>query len=501
MTGTQNVCRAALAEGVSRIVHVSSWTVYGMDLGRPAREDFLLRPFREPYAITKAEGDLAVQRMIAEHHLPAVIIRPGTFFGPGDRLHFGRMADRLRAGKGVIVGPGDNALPFVYVTDVVQGLLLALDYDHAVGQAYNISNDRPLTQQQFLEAIARDIGVSPPTVHVPYRALYAAGGTAERLASVSGAQRQPIVTRLGVKLFGTDNRHAIDKARRELGYTPQVTIREGIRLAAAWYLSAGRAELTVGCSRRGSARLNEPAAEGTHPEPWRAGAVTLLFVAAGLLTGCSSAVDSTTHNFRITDYTRFVDNNQGPGQVFMRYPLGRIGLWSTPEGEIANSVTRGLLLYPTVDQVADKGTADWRAAISASPSQTTITYSPSVAAKGSAVALTVTPDVSVYRYHFNDATSYEAVDLLMQEVENSYVTWSHSTFVYVDRQTAEVTLSNGGNQRCYFYIKFSSPAAGHGTFTSSARDARCGQHYRRRRRWLPHVSRRGRRSPSRSPSP
>ena len=203
--------------------------------------------------------------------------------------------------------------------------------------------------------------------------------------------------------------------------------------------------------------------------PGALASVTLLaFVAAGLLTGCSSPVDSTTHNLRITDYTRFVDNNQGPGQVFMRYPLGRIGLWSTPQGEIADSVTRGLLLYPTVDQVGNKGTADWRAAIRASPSETTITYSPSVAAKGSAVDLTVTPDVSVYRYHFNGAASYEAVDLLMQEVENSYVTWSHSTFAYVDRQTVEVTLSNGGNQRCYFYVKVNSPAAGHGTFTSSA---------------------------------
>jgi nucleoside-diphosphate-sugar epimerase len=240
VTGTHNVCRAALAEGVSRIVHVSSWTVYGMDLGRPAREDFLLRPFREPYAITKAEGDAAVQRMIADDHLPAVIIRPGTFFGPGDRLHFGRMADRLRAGKGVVVGRGDNALPFVYVTDVAQGLLLALDCDHAVGQAYNISNDRPLTQQQLLEAIASDIGAKPPTVHVPYRALYAAGGAAERMASLTSSQRQPVVTRLGVKLFGTENRHAIDKAQRELGYTPQVTIRDGVRLAAAWYRAQGQ---------------------------------------------------------------------------------------------------------------------------------------------------------------------------------------------------------------------------------------------------------------------
>jgi putative alpha-1,2-mannosidase len=192
----------------------------------------------------------------------------------------------------------------------------------------------------------------------------------------------------------------------------------------------------------------------------------LLFIAGGLLTGCRPAAVTATHNFRIADYTQFVDNNQGPGDVFMRYPLGRIGLWSTPEGEIADSVTRGLRLYPTVGQVVGQGTADWRASISASPSQTDIAYGTDSAAKGSTVALTVTPDVSVYRYHFSTVTSYEAVGLLMQEVENSYVTWSSSKFVYVDNKTAEVTLSNGGSQTCYFYVKFSTPAASHGTVTS-----------------------------------
>jgi nucleoside-diphosphate-sugar epimerase len=242
IAGTESVCRAALAEGVRRVVHVSSWTVYGMALGKPAREESPIRPFREPYAITKAGGDLLVQRMIVEDQLPAVIVRPGTFFGPGDHLHFGRMADRLRAGKSVTVGAGDNALPFVYVTDVVQGLLLALDHERAVGQAYNITNDRPLTQQQFLQAIAQEIGANPPRVHIPYRALYAAGYAAERLAKVRRSERQPIVTRLGVKLFGTDNRHAIDKAQRELGYTPAVSLREGVRRAASWYLSVGSPE-------------------------------------------------------------------------------------------------------------------------------------------------------------------------------------------------------------------------------------------------------------------
>lgn len=240
VTGTENVCRAALAAGVRRIVHMSSSSVYGMGLGRPAGESFPLAPFPDPYPITKAAGDAAVQRMIAEAGLPAVIIRPDQIFGPGDRLHFGRMAGRLRAGKGVIVGRGDNALPFVYVTDAVRGLLLALDHPDAVGQAFNITNDSPLTQRQMLEAIAHEIGGSPPHVHLPYRALYAAGYAAERLAALGPSRRRPPITRLGVAFFGTDNRYAIGKARAELGFRPRVPLREGVRLTAAWYCDGDR---------------------------------------------------------------------------------------------------------------------------------------------------------------------------------------------------------------------------------------------------------------------
>jgi nucleoside-diphosphate-sugar epimerase len=235
VTGTESVCRAALAAGVRRLVHMSSSSIYGMALGRPADESFPLAPFRDPYPITKAAGDVLVQRMIVEDHLPAVIIRPDQIFGPGDHLHFARMADRLRAGRGIIVGAGDNALPFVFVTDVVQGLLLALDHERAVGEAYNITNDRPLTQRQFLHAIAQEIGARPPRLHVPYHALYAAGHAAERLAMITRSARRPPITRLGVAFFGTDNRYAIDKAQHQLGYRPRVAVREGVRLAATWY--------------------------------------------------------------------------------------------------------------------------------------------------------------------------------------------------------------------------------------------------------------------------
>ena len=186
--------------------------------------------------------------MIAEDHLPAVIIRPDQIFGPGDHLHFGKMADRLRSGRGIIVGSGDNAMPFVYVTDVVQGLLLALDHDKAVGEAYNITNDKPLTQKQMLQAIAYEIGASPPRLHIPYRALYAAGYLAERLVMLAPSRARPPITRLGVAFFGADNRYAIGKARRELGYSPKVGLRDAVRITAAWYQQHDRSSLTEAVS-------------------------------------------------------------------------------------------------------------------------------------------------------------------------------------------------------------------------------------------------------------
>jgi nucleoside-diphosphate-sugar epimerase len=233
VTGTENVCRAALGAGVKRLVHLSSAITYTPGTGQPIREDSPQEPLHEPHAVTKAQGDKLVQRMIAEDGLPAVIIRPEAMFGPYDRINFRRLADRLRAGKGIIIGSGHNAVPFVYVTDVVQGLLLALEHPRALGQAFNITNDETMTAEEFLGAIAAEVGGKAPRIRVPYRALYSAAYFAEWIATLTN--REPFVTRHGVQMFGSHNPLSIDKARRELGYEPQVPLREGIRLAGAWY--------------------------------------------------------------------------------------------------------------------------------------------------------------------------------------------------------------------------------------------------------------------------
>lgn len=234
VTGTANVCHAAVAAGVERLVHMSSSSVYGIARGRSVDESFPLRPFPDPYAQTKAEGDLVVQRLIARAQLPAVVLRPDQIFGPGDTMHFGRIAERLLAGRGIIVGSGKNALPLVYVSDAVQGLLLALDREQAIGQAYNISASRPLTQQQFLQCIADELGVRPPGLHIPYRVLNGVAQVAEWIVPAVPTCARPPLTRLGVGFFGTDNRYLNDKARRELGYLPHVDLVDGVRATVRW---------------------------------------------------------------------------------------------------------------------------------------------------------------------------------------------------------------------------------------------------------------------------
>jgi nucleoside-diphosphate-sugar epimerase len=244
VAGSENLYKAAQKVGVRRYVHTSSHTVYGLGYGRFLTEHDALRPDPDPYSLTKAEGDRLMRRLMLNSKVETVILRPGTFFGPGDRLHFGRMAQKMKDGKGVIIGRGNNALPFCYVTDVVQGFLLAAYHENAPGNVYNITNDNPLTQLEMFNAIADAVGGVRPTRHLPYLPIYYGSIVAEKVVA-RVTRTRPIVTQLGAMMFGSDNRHSVEKARRELGYEPKVDLRAGIKLAAEWFNAGGMDEVAV----------------------------------------------------------------------------------------------------------------------------------------------------------------------------------------------------------------------------------------------------------------
>jgi putative alpha-1,2-mannosidase len=190
-----------------------------------------------------------------------------------------------------------------------------------------------------------------------------------------------------------------------------------------------------------------------------------------------------------TSYVNLVQDSNGQNRIhktaLLRYPCGRIGLWTIDHGEFADCVSRGLRLYPCVDTVVPKGnTNDWRKTISGTPSQVDITYRSDVPAKGSSVQLTVTPHVSVYRYHLAAATNYQAIVLMAGDSHVTNLRWDSSTVAMVDDKTVEVTVRNTHSSKAvYYYIRFNVPAQGQGvmeaeTVTEGARaitgDKVCG---------------------------
>jgi len=91
-------------------------------------------------------------RLVKEHGAPVVIVRPAWIYGPRDSASFSRFVNLVESGKGLILGTGDNIVPVVYVRDVAQGLIKAGDADNeAIGRAYNIADDRRVTQARIPE--------------------------------------------------------------------------------------------------------------------------------------------------------------------------------------------------------------------------------------------------------------------------------------------------------------------------------------------------------------
>ena len=162
VAGLETMVRAAMAAGVRRFVHVSSITVHGNDVRGAADEDSPLHTEPNPYSRSKVAGERLLHRMIRDEGAPVTIVRPGWIYGPGDTASFGRFAQLIDEGRMIVVGTGRNRLPLVYVRDAAEGLLLAAGTEQSPGRTYLLVNDEPVTQRQFLDAIAAELNAPPP---------------------------------------------------------------------------------------------------------------------------------------------------------------------------------------------------------------------------------------------------------------------------------------------------------------------------------------------------
>lgn len=240
VAGVQALLEAALTARVKRFVHVSSIAVNGTDVRGTADEAAPLIGGPDPYSATKAEGERVIQRMISRGGAPVTIVRPGLVYGPRDVNAFARFAGLIEQGRMPIIGSGHNHIPLIYVGDVARGILAAAEGPSSLGRAYLLVSERPVTQLEYLTAIATELGVAAPRIHVPYHAALALAAGAEALGHLFGRGQPPPVMRFGIRQIGGENRFVGDRARRELGFSPQVSLVDGVRQSVAWYRNQAR---------------------------------------------------------------------------------------------------------------------------------------------------------------------------------------------------------------------------------------------------------------------
>ncbi len=237
---TMRLLEACTAAEVRRLVLVSSTSAYGHPKPRP-----------EP--ITEAEplGDrfwfwdyytrakVAAERLTWDWHrrtgLPVTVIRPSWIYGPRDRTSIFRLARSLERGRVWILGDGSNRLNSVYAGNVAEACLLAARNPAAVGQAYNITADGFITQCEFLNLFADQLGLPRPRRRMPYPLAFGAALVMEALFRLLQRRRPPLVTRYAIWLLGRRTDYSTAKVERELGWKPTIGYEEGTRLTAEWF--------------------------------------------------------------------------------------------------------------------------------------------------------------------------------------------------------------------------------------------------------------------------
>ncbi len=161
--GTRNVLDVVRDQKIRRLVHISSISVFGHPAGDGRVIDETapigVNVFKwSYYTRAKVEAEKMVMDYYRRYGIPVAIVRPSWMYGPRDRASLPRMAKMIRTGKIKLVGPGDNRLNVTYAGNVAECCILAADNPKATGQVYSACSDGDITQKQFVDLLARELG-------------------------------------------------------------------------------------------------------------------------------------------------------------------------------------------------------------------------------------------------------------------------------------------------------------------------------------------------------
>jgi len=233
--GTRKLLEAAVEAGVRRFVHTSTVGVHGDVENPPADETAPVAP-SDIYQETKAEADAMAREFGRTRGIEVAIVRPGAIYGPGETRLL-KVFRGIARGRYAVVGSGKPHYHLVYIDDLVDGFLLALDRPEAAGETFIIAGPTSLSQDDLAREVAQATGGSVWPVHIPAWPIQRLGDLVEAICIPLGLE--PPIHRRRVDFWVKNRSFSIEKARRLLGYAPKVDVTEGIRRTALWYREHG----------------------------------------------------------------------------------------------------------------------------------------------------------------------------------------------------------------------------------------------------------------------
>jgi len=237
VTGTRHVISACLRHKVPRLVHTSSPSVVFDGTDMEGINESMPYParFHAAYPQTKA---IAEQEVVAaaREGLKIIALRPHLIWGPGDN----HLAPRIiaRARKLVKIGRGDNRVDTIYIDNAADAHILAADAlmmrPELSGRVYFISQDDPIVLWDMVDAILNAAGLAPVKRTLSHKTAWLAGALLECIYKLLKRPDEPPMTRFLADELATAHWFDISAAKKELGYFPAISTREGLLRLRDW---------------------------------------------------------------------------------------------------------------------------------------------------------------------------------------------------------------------------------------------------------------------------
>ena len=234
--GTENMLNAAVKKGVRKFVYISTNAAQGFcsEPGHRLLESQPCHPASD-YGKSKYQAELAVRRFQAQNKLQTVIIRPAMFYGPPVPERHLDIYRKVQSGFFPVFGDGRYFRSVSHIDNLIQGIQLALHKEEANGNTYYVADEVIPTVNEIIDAMAEALDCKVRKIYLPEFLASFAGFLDEIISVCGGYWMLP-------HLAGESTKHiacSIEKAKKDLGYDPKITFKEGYRSTIQWCYENG----------------------------------------------------------------------------------------------------------------------------------------------------------------------------------------------------------------------------------------------------------------------